>query len=200
METQLGSSFSIAAILGPQVHSLSSQHVVQTKQERPESPSSTTSACEVSSTTTSSSISISTPSPSPPPQFPQWTQCQRDAKKCRRPYSRAVVAVLSWWFHHLPFLTVQEMEVVGMLTRLTRQQVKVWWQNRRHSQRGRQPGEADPYLGHIHHLPVRTGAGAGSEAGQPGPGQAGARQNLFRDLLAFYYSHVRERLLPGPLL
>ena len=69
--------------------------------------------------------------------FPQWTQCQRDVKKSRRPYSRPTVTALSWWFHHLPFLTVEEMEVVGGLTSLTRHQVKVWWQNRRHSQRGR---------------------------------------------------------------
>ena len=55
--------------------------------------------------------------------FPQWTQCQRDVKKSRRPYSRPTVTALSWWFHHLPFLAMEEMETVAWLAGLTRQQV-----------------------------------------------------------------------------
>ena len=146
------------------------------KQERPESPSSTT-----------SSLSLS---PSLSPSFPPWTQCQRDSKKSRRPYSRQTVTVLCWWFHHLPFLTVEEMEVVGSMTSLTRQQVKVWWQNRRHSQRGRQSGESDPYLSHILHLPSSSFLG-----NVPEPG-SGLRHSVFREILNFYLTRVISLIVP----
>ena len=145
------------------------------KQERPESPSSTTSSLSVS--------------PSVSPSFPSWTQCQRDAKKSRRPYSRQTVTILCWWFHHLPFLTVAEMEAVASLASLSRQQVKVWWQNRRHSQRGR-GGEADPYLGHILHLPVWP-----HQAAVPDPA-SGFRQDVFRTILNFYISRVSHLISP----
>ena len=149
------------------------------KQERPESPSSTTSSLSVS--------------PSVSPSFPSWTQCQRDAKKSRRPYSRQTVTILCWWFHHLPFLTVEEMEVVGSITSLTRQQVKVWWQNRRHSQRGRQTGESDPYLSHILHLPTSSYLGSVPEPGN------GHRNTVFRDILNFYLSSVISLIVPSAL-
>ena len=115
------------------------------KQERPESPSSTTPNASLYnfsftsfdsepslsyqspliSCSSPQSISCSSPpyptpsstssssSPLNPIQFPLWTQCQRDVRKSRRPYSRHTVTILSWWFHHLPFLTVEEMEMVS---------------------------------------------------------------------------------------
>ena len=85
----------------------------------------------------------------------------------------------------MPFLTMEEMETVSMLSSLSRQQVKVWWQNRRHSQRGRQAGEADPYTSHIHHLPTHDGV-----LGQvPEPG-TGIRSAVFHDILTFFYARV----------
>ena len=150
----------------------------EVKIERPESPSSTT-LTDISSL--SSSLS--------PTSFPQWTQCQRDCKKSRRPYSRQTVTILSWWFHHLPFLTVDEMEVVGGLTDLTRQQVKVWWQNRRHSQRGRS-SSPDPYISHILHLPMYC------DQVLPEPGN-GYRQSVFREILNFYFNRVRSVIIPS---
>lgn len=175
--------FTIEAILNYPLHKkLKLTESQEIKCERPESPSSTTSH-DLSS---SSSTSVS---PTSFPQqcfsFPAWTQCQRDGKKSRRPYSRQTVTVLSWWFHHLPFLTVEEMEVVGQITELTRQQVKVWWQNRRHSQRGRSE-QADPYLSHILHLPFYSGHGAVPEPG------SGYRQSVFKDILNFYFTKVRH--------
>ena len=143
------------------------------KSERPESPSSTT----------NNDLSLSCSS-----SFPQWTQCQRDGKKSRRPYSRQTVTILSWWFHHLPFLTVEEMEVVGRITELSRQQVKVWWQNRRHSQRGRSE-QADPYLSNIVHLPLYSG-----HAPVPEPG-SGYRQTVFNNILNFYLTTVRHVIM-----
>ena len=146
---------------------------------------------EISPLTISPSIS-----PSSPPtvtstsSFPQWTQCQRDVKKSRRPYSRPTVTALSWWFHHLPFLTVEEMEVVGGLTSLTRHQVKVWWQNRRHSQRGRSE-QADPYLHHILHLPLWPHNGH-----LPEPG-SGYRQAVFTQILEFFISRVSSIIIPS---
>ena len=131
-----------------------------------------------------------TTSPTSVSSFPQWTQCQRDVKKSRRPYSRPTVTVLSWWFHHLPFLTVEEMEVVGGLTSLTRHQVKVWWQNRRHSQRGRSD-QADPYLGHILHLPLWPHTGH-----LPEPG-SGYRQAVFTQILEFFISRVSNIIIPS---
>ena len=124
--------------------------------------------------------------------FPQWTQCQRDVKKSRRPYSRPTVTALSWWFHHLPFLTVEEMEVVGGLTSLTRHQVKVWWQNRRHSQRGRSE-QADPYLSHILHLPLWP-----HTRPLPEPG-SGLRHAVFNQILNFFISRVRNIIIPSAL-
>ena len=152
--------------------------MMSVKVERPESPSSTTSPPPSWSPSVSPSV------------FPSWTQCQRDSKKSRRPYSRQTVTILSWWFHHLPFLTVEEMEVVGSVTQLSRQQVKVWWQNRRHSQRGRQTGETDPYLSHILHLPTASCLG-----NIPEPGN-GYRHSVFRDILNFYLSTVIHLIVP----
>lgn len=138
----------------------------------------------------SSSYSSLSSSPTTPPshkQFPQWTQCQKDTRKSRRPYSRHTVSILSWWFHHLPFLTVEEMETVAMMTSLTRQQVKVWWQNRRHSQRGRQAGESDPYTSHIHHLPTYDLVLTHGQVPEPG---TGARGQVFRNICTFFYAWV----------
>ena len=191
------SSFSIDAILG---HSGSKRCRVEVvKEERPESPSSTTSDSFPSSNTisspTSSTTDFSTPTklsppPSPPtslspsPKFPMWTQCQRDARRARRPYSRQTVALLSWWFHHLPFLSVEEMETVAWLAQLTRQQVKVWWQNRRHSLRSRGSGERDPYQQHMEGLPVFPLPEPLPEPGSP------LRLSSLHTLLTFYCSSV----------
>ena len=71
---------------------------------------------------------------------PLWTQRQRRGGGGgigRRPYSRSCVLALGWWYAHLPYLATAEMEALGRLTALSRHQVKVWWQNRRHSQRTR---------------------------------------------------------------
>ena len=168
--------FSIEALLTDSCGKRMKMEESFVKQERPESPSSTTSSLSVS--------------PSVSPSFPSWTQCQRDAKKSRRPYSRQTVTILCWWFHHLPFLTVEEMEVVGGLTSLTRHQVKVWWQNRRHSQRGRSD-QADPYLGHILHLPLWPHTGH-----LPEPG-SGYRQAVFTQILEFFISRVSNIIIPS---
>ena len=186
--------FSIAALLASDHRGSCSKRprldtCVSVKTERPESPSSTTSCTDSLSLSPSLSPCQSPCSPLTVPPFPQWTQCQRDTKKSRRPYSRQTVTLLSWWFHHLPFLTVAEMEAVASLASLSRQQVKVWWQNRRHSQRGR-GGEADPYLGHILHLPVWP-----HQAAVPDPA-SGFRQEVFRTILNFYISRVSHLISP----
>ena len=102
----------------------------EVKEERPESPTSTTSDLLLPLLTTTASPTKLSPSPSPlppaslspSPKFPLWTQCQRNARRSHRPYSRHKVALLSWWFHHLPFLAMEEMETVAWLAGLTRQQ------------------------------------------------------------------------------
>ena len=140
-----------------------------------------------SSSSSSLSSSPTTPVSVSRQKFPGWTQCQKDTRKSRRPYSRYTVTILSWWFHHLPFLTVEEMETVAMITSLTRQQVKVWWQNRRHSQRGRQPGEAGAYTSHIHHLPTYHLVLGHGQVPEPG---TGARGQVFRNICTFFYAWV----------
>ena len=92
----------------------------------------------------------------------------------------------------MPFLTVDEMKTVGMLSSLSRQQVKVWWQNRRHSQRGRQVGEADPYTSHIQHLPTHDGV----LGLVPEPG-TGMRTVVFQDILHFFYARVVHCIMTG---
>ena len=149
------------------------------------SPSSSCQSPSISSS--SSSLSNSPTTPVRHQKFPGWTQCQKDTRKSRRPYSRHTVTILSWWFHHLPFLTVEEMETVAMITFLTRQQVKVWWQNRRHSQRGRQAGAADPYTSHIHHLPTYHLVLGHGQVPEPG---TGARGQVFRNICTFFYAWV----------
>ena len=91
----------------------------------------------------------------------------------------------------MPFLTVEEMETVAMLSSLSRQKVKVWWQNRRHSQRGRQLGESDPYIGHIQHLPTHDGV----IGLVPEPGTA-IRPAVFQDILHFFYARVMPCIGP----
>ena len=166
------------------------------KEERPESPTSTTSdlSLPLLTTTTSPTKLSPSPSPSPPtslspsPKFPLWTQCQRDARRARRPYSRHTVALLSWWFHHLPFLAMEEMETVAWLAGLTRQQVKVWWQNRRHSLRSRGSGERDPYQAHMQGLPT-----APLPEPLPEPGSS-LRLHSLSSLVAFFVASVLPRL------
>ena len=186
--------FSIEAILSS---SSKRQRVEEeVKEERPEAPTSTTSDLSLPLlTTTSSPTKLSpSPSPSPPtslspsPKFPLWTQCQRDARRARRPYSRHTVALLSWWFHHLPFLAMEEMETVAWLAGLTRQQVKVWWQNRRHSLRSRGSGERDPYQAHMQGLPT-----APLPEPLPEPGSS-LRLHSLSSLVAFFVASVLPRL------
>ena len=205
-------SFSIEAILS---ESSSKRRKMEdlVKLERPESPASTTSedisiplpTTESTSPTTETSTTNTTdtnspiknspsPSPSPPtslspsPKFPLWTQCQRDARRARRPYSRHTVALLSWWFHHLPFLAMEEMETVAWLAGLTRQQVKVWWQNRRHSLRSRGSGERDPYQSHMQGLPT-----APLPDPLPEPGSS-LRLHSLSSLVTFFVASVLPRL------
>ena len=186
--------FSIEAILS---HSSKRQRIELVKEERPESPTSTTSDISlplILTTTTSPTKLSPSPSPSPPtslspsPKFPLWTQCQRDARRARRPYSRHTVALLSWWFHHLPFLAMEEMETVAWLAGLTRQQVKVWWQNRRHSLRSRGSGERDPYQAHMQGLPT-----APLPEPLPEPGSS-LRLHSLSSLVAFFVASVLPRL------
>ena len=165
--------FSIEALLTDS--SEKRMKIMSVKVERPESPSSTTSPPP-------------SWSPSLSPSFPSWTQCQRDSKKSRRPYSRQTVTILSWWFHHLPFLTVEEMEVVGGATNLSRQQVKVWWQNRRHSLRSRGSGERDPYQSHMQGLPT-----APLPDPLPEPGSS-LRLHSLSSLVTFFVASVLPRL------
>ena len=196
--------FSIAAILTNKRTKIEDQ--VDMKQEIIEDPfsklydssfltdtsfNSTSSLCQSpslsSSLSSSSSLSNAPTSFGTHQKFPGWTQCQKDTRKSRRPYSRHTVTILSWWFHHLPFLTVEEMERVAMITSLTRQQVKVWWQNRRHSQRGRQSGQSDPYTSHIHHLPTYHLVLGHGQLPEPG---TGARGQVFRNICTFFYAWV----------
>ena len=193
-------NFSIEEILKDKKIKLEDEDCFIVKQETPEYPSSSTCdtsfdklatisvqpfSCQSPAILTSQFVPDLNTSALSSRQFPTWTQCQKDTRKSRRPYSRHTVSILSWWFHHLPFLTVEEMEMVAMLSSLSRQQVKVWWQNRRHSQRGRQAGEADPYTSHIHHLPTYDGV-----LGQvPEPG-TGSRAVVFQDILTFFYARV----------
>ena len=101
------------------------------------------------------------------------------------------MALLSWWFHHLPFLALEEMEAVSWLAQLTRQQVKVWWQNRRHSLRGRKSQQKDPYLAHMEGLPCLPLADP-----LPEPGSA-IRLQILQQLVTFYCSQVLPRISQG---
>ena len=132
--------------------------------------------------------------PSPDPrhntEYPDWTQKQLrgGGGGGRRPYSRSCVMSLSWWYRHLPYLATAEMETLAAITRLSRHQIKIWWQNRRHSQRSRAADTAGQLTAG---LPVVELGGGGVLV--PGP-QSTERGQLFNYLLQFYFSQVVPRI------
>ena len=78
------SSFSIDFILG---HSGSKRSRTDMKEESPTPPPASPLASTLPDRTDSpTSTPTSTTTSPPPPKFPLWTQCQRDARRCRRPY------------------------------------------------------------------------------------------------------------------
>ena len=136
---------------------------------------------------------------------PLWTQRQRRGGGGgigRRPYSRSCVLALGWWYAHLPYLATAEMEALGRLTALSRHQVKVWWQNRRHSQRTRSH-RSDQRLSLLENnanlaalsLP-RAFDNERPATLLPPPPQSGQRAQLFTYLLQFFCAHVLPRLPP----
>ena len=112
-------------------------------------------------------------------KFPVWTQKQVGGSG-RRPYSRSCVTILSWWYKHLPYLSTPEMEVVANLSNLSKHQVKVWWQNRRHSQRGRAADTVGQLTALLPCIPITS---------PPNP-HSRDREGLFEYLLQFYFLHV----------
>jgi len=137
----------------------------------------------------------STPNPYATPSFPSWTQSQCDDSRPRRPYSKRQVSTLAWWFHHLRFVSMDEMEKLGKIVELSRQQIKVWWQNRRHSEKGRPKGESDPYTHHLQGLPICNEI---RNIEVPAPGSE-LREKTFQALLEFFYRQVMPCLAPRPL-
>ena len=141
--------------------------------ESPELPSSTT------ADVLSPDRRIELSSPDRRAEFPGWTQKQlRGGGGGRRPYSRSCVISLSWWYRHLPYLSTAEMETLSHITQLSRHQIKIWWQNRRHSQRTR---AADTAAQLTAGLPAVELGGA---AVVPGP-QSTERVQVFNYLLQF---------------
>ena len=144
---------------------------------------------------------------------PLWTQRQRrggggnsSGGAGRRPYSRGCVLALGWWYAHLPYLSTQEMETLGRLTALSRHQVKVWWQNRRHNQRGREIRQNVPPqqrrlqrsalledFSQQKGLPQALGARL---MGVPPPPHSPQRCQLFAYLLQFFCAYILPRLPP----
>ncbi len=147
-------------------------------------------------------------------QHPLWTQRQRrgggggnsSGGAGRRPYSRGCVLALGWWYAHLPYLSTQEMETLGRLTALSRHQVKVWWQNRRHNQRGREIRQINvpqqqrrlqrsallEDFSQLKGLPQALSA----RLGVPPPPHSPQRHQLFAYLLQFFCAHILPRLPP----
>ena len=128
----------------------------------------------------------------PAAAFPDWTQKQFRGGG-RRPYGRSVVAALSWWFRHLPYLSTKEMLTLGALTGLSRHQIKIWWQNRRHSQRAATSGRggaADNCSLLSDSLPWCLLPGGGTI---PSPHSA-QRDRMFSYMLQFFYTYVLPRI------
>jgi hypothetical protein len=143
-----------------------------------------------------------------------WTQRQRrgggggssSGGAGRRPYSRGCVLALGWWYAHLPYLSTEEMETLGRLTALSRHQVKVWWQNRRHNQRGREIRQINvpPQQRRLQRsalledfsqqkgLPQALSA----RLGVPPPPHSPQRHQLFAYLLQFFCAYILPRLPP----
>lgn len=90
---------------------------------------------------------------------------------------------------------MDEMEKLGKIVELSRQQIKVWWQNRRHSEKGRPKGESDPYTHHLQGLPICHEI---RNMEVPAPGSE-MREKTFRSLLEFFYRQVVPCLAPRPL-
>jgi hypothetical protein len=179
---------------------------------------------ETDSSEHSSSSCCSTTPTTQPRHHPSWTQRQRrnhisggggglGGGLGRRPYSRGCVLALSWWYAHLPYLATAEMEALGRLTALSRHQIKVWWQNRRHSQRNRAVRrQRRPTIHNASHrnenlslLDTNDGmtalslpqAFSGQRSSQQlPPPQSGQRCQLFSYLLQFFCAYVLPRLPP----
>ena len=161
-------------------------NMAQTREEEEVSSSTVDLSPVTPETRTSPATNRTSPASSrtsPASQFPDWTQKQLRGGG-RRPYSRSVVASLSWWYKHLPYLSTAEMETMGTMTGLTRHQIKIWWQNKRHSQRARAADTVGQLTSSLPCLPVHE---------VPSP-HSPQRSRLFGYLLQFYYAHVLPRI------
>ena len=178
-------------------------------------PDSSTHSPTLPCPSTSSFLNNSSASPTATScPHPLWTQRQRrggggnssGGGAGRRPYSRGCVLALGWWYAHLPYLSTQEMETLGRLTALSRHQVKVWWQNRRHNQRGREIRQNVPPqqrrlqrsalledFSQQKGLPQALGARL---MGVPPPPHSPQRCQLFAYLLQFFCAYILPRLPP----
>jgi hypothetical protein len=106
------------------------------------------------------------------------------------------------------------MEALGRLTALSRHQIKVWWQNRRHSQRNRAARRQQRPTTHNvsisdHDMPLldlndgitalslpRALGGQQTHPQVLPPPQSGQRSQLFSYLLQFFCAYVLPRLPP----
>ena len=151
------------------------------KQMRREEDELRTSYSEQPSSTSllDTDASWKSPAPTSKAKFPVWTQKQVGCSG-RRPYSRSCVTILSWWYKHLPYLSTPEMEVVANLSNLSKHQVKVWWQNRRHSQRARAADTVGQLTALLPCIPFQS---------LPNP-HSRDREGLFEYLLQFYFLQV----------
>ena len=118
--------------------------------------------------------------------FPNWTQKQKQGWQGRRPYSRTCTVVLGWWYKHLQYLTTTEMKQVGDLTGLTRHQIKIWWQNRRHTTRTRGVAGKDVKETALEASLPRIL----SEGTRPPAPHSRSREDLFKQMLQFYHWHI----------
>jgi hypothetical protein len=178
-------------------------------------PDSSTHSPTLPCPSTSSFLNNSSASPTATScPHPLWTQRQRrggggnssGGGAGRRPYSRGCVLALGWWYAHLPYLSTEEMETLGRLTALSRHQVKVWWQNRRHNQRGREIRQNVPPQQRrlqrsalLEDFSQQKGLPQALSArllGVPPPPHSPQRCQLFAYLLQFFCAYILPRLPP----
>ena len=122
--------------------------------------------------------------------FPNWTQKQKQGWQGRRPYSRTCTIILGWWFKHFQYLTTGEMSQVGNLTGLTRQQVKIWWQNKRHTMRTKSvTGLAVKETALEAGLPLMLPEGI-----RPPTPHSRRREDLFKQMFHFFHIHIKPMI------
>lgn len=124
-------------------------------------------------------------------QFPNWTQKQKQGWQGRRPYSRTCTIILGWWFKHFQYLTTGEMSQVGQLTGLTRQQVKIWWQNKRHTMRAK----STTGLAAVKETALEAGLPLMLPEGiRPPTPHSRRREELFKQMLHFFHIHIKPMI------